>query len=309
MPTLNYQVAGFKFSLRLPAGCDPQRLLPSFRAFACREEVAAFEVLFRMEVLPVGRQTETGGGPDEQLLEEETTATQHHALYLTPTGSYRVEVRTRSRWLHVLEAVPPFEVVTARLAWEDPCVGEVLASMVRFVFSQAVLPYGGISLHASVVSLGGRGYLFMGRSGTGKSTHASLWMECFPGCHLLNDDNPTVRLTADGEVRVYGTPWSGKTPCYRNEDYPVGGFVRLVQAADNRFLPCRETDAFMALLPGCALFPAARRLHDALCDTLSRLALTVPTAILECRPDRDAARLCAASLGLLVDEETNRPLS
>ena len=62
----------------------------------------------------------------------------------------------------------------------------------------------------------------MGKSGTGKSTHSRLWLENVPGATLLNDDNPIVRLTLVGAI-VYGSPWSGKTPCYKNESAPLAG--------------------------------------------------------------------------------------
>lgn len=63
--------------------------------------------------------------------------------------------------------------------------------------------------------------------------HSRLWLEHIPDSDLLNDDNPIVRFYPTGEVIVYGSPWSGKTPCYRNEAVPVGAFVRLKQATQS----------------------------------------------------------------------------
>lgn len=68
-------------------------------------------------------------------------------------------------------------------------------------------------IHASLVRHQGRGYAFVAKSGTGKSTQVAMWLRCIPGCDLMNDDNPVVRVI-DGEVMIYGSPWSGKTPCY-----------------------------------------------------------------------------------------------
>ena len=136
--------------------------------------------------------------------------------------------------------------------WNERHAGEILSLLLRLVYSQAILYRNGIALHASVVALDGKGYLFMGNSGTGKSTHASLWIGLFPGCELLNDDNPVVRIEEEG-VMVYGTPWSGKTACYRNQRFPVRGIVRLVQAPHNRFIRQEEVDAFITVLPGCCL--------------------------------------------------------
>ena len=167
--------------------------------------------------------------------------------------------------------------------------------MLRMAFAQAILPHGAISLHAAAVVLSGSAYLFMGQSGTGKSTHARLWQQCFPGCLLLNDDNPMLRLH-DGQVWAYGTPWSGKTPCYRPEHHRVQGIVRLAQAPHNRFLLAAEVEAFSVLLPGISAIGRHERYYQLMADTLAQVALTVRVGTLECLPDEAAARLCAASL-------------
>lgn len=69
-------------------------------------------------------------------------------------------------------------------------------------------------MHASVVATEtGKGYLFLGKSGTGKSTHTGLWLQQFSDCHLLNDDNPIVHVDSLGkQATVFGSPWSGKNP-------------------------------------------------------------------------------------------------
>ena len=100
--------------------------------------------------------------------------------------------------------------------------------------------------HSSVVSCQGKAYMFLGKSGTGKSTHSQLWLKHIEGTELVNDDNPVVRII-DGEARVYGSPWSGKTPCYRNIDYPIGGIVKLKQAPKNEIRRMKPVEAYVAL--------------------------------------------------------------
>ena len=99
------------------------------------------------------------------------------------------------------------------------------ALMVMFAMASSCM--GTALFHSATVSLDGKGYMFLGKSGTGKSTHARLWLQNIPGTELMNDDNPAVRIKADGTAVVYGTPWSGKTPCYRNISAPIGGIVLL----------------------------------------------------------------------------------
>lgn len=141
--------------------------------------------------------------------------------------------------------------------------------------------------HSAVVSYQGRGYMFLGPSGTGKSTHARLWLKYIEGTELVNDDNPVVR---DGVV--YGSPWSGKTPCYRNVSYPLGGIVMLSQAPYNKIQRLGGLQAYAALVPSISGKRWDARIADGLHQTENALAMNVPVYHLECLPDEAAARLC-----------------
>lgn len=152
--------------------------------------------------------------------------------------------------------------------------------------------------HASVVSYRGRGYLFLGPSGTGKSTHSRLWLEHIKGAELVNDDNPVVRIE-DGEVRVYGTPWSGKTPCYRNVSYPVGGIVHLSQAPHNVIRRLKGIESYAVLMSSISGVRWDKGMAEGLHDTENRLAQLVAVWHLDCLPDAAAAELsCSNCAGL-----------
>lgn len=145
--------------------------------------------------------------------------------------------------------------------------------------------------HSSVVSYEGRGYMFLGKSGTGKSTHSRLWLRNIEGTDLVNDDNPVVRIV-DGEARVYGSPWSGKTPCYRNLVYPIGAIVLLSQAPYNRIERLKGLKAYAALVPSISGKRWDAALADGLHQTEEWLARCAHVFHLECLPDAAAAHLC-----------------
>ena len=108
-------------------------------------------------------------------------------------------------------------------------------------------------MHASVIVREGKAFLFLGKSGTGKSTHTSLWLKHIQDCYLLNDDNPVVHVDEKSkQVTVSGSPWSGKTPCYLNESVPAGAFIRLEQAPENKMKRENTVQAFASLLPSCS---------------------------------------------------------
>ena len=163
------------------------------------------------------------------------------------------------------------------------------ALMLLYAFASA--PFGALEMHASVVTHGGRGFLFLGRSGTGKSTHSHLWLEHIPGTELLNDDNPVLRVV-DGAARVFGSPWSGKTPCYKAQDVPVGAIVRLQQAPENRISRFGAVQAYASVMASCSGFRPIRSIADAQHETLAAVVAGVPCYQLDCLPDADAARLC-----------------
>ncbi len=160
------------------------------------------------------------------------------------------------------------------------------------LYALATANMGTVLFHASTVSCEDHAYMFLGKSGTGKSTHAGLWLKHIVGTALVNDDNPVVRVLDDGTARVYGSPWSGKTPCYRNVSYPLGGIVDLSQAPYNRIVPLTGIQAYVALVPSISGKRWDERIADGLHQTENTLAMTVPMWHLECLPDQDAAEVC-----------------
>lgn len=289
MNTYFYRVAGFLFSVSLPAKYNIQKLLPSFRAFRC-ERKEGERLLFAftsVEELP---------RMEEPIWKEEAENDFGYTTLMQVKDCYRCQIHfTTKGKVHEMVCSPDFSEVRAVLHWDDRYTDSVLCSMLRIIFSQAILPYEGISLHASVVSCEGKGYLFMGKSGTGKSTHAALWVKNIAGVELLNDDNPVVRYEK-GNFIVYGSPWSGKTPCYCNLSCPVGGLVRLRQAPVNQFHPQKDIQALVQILPGCSVIRQSAVLNNALCDTLTKMIERIPVGVLDCLPDAEAAACCHKGL-------------
>ena len=167
-------------------------------------------------------------------------------------------------------------------------IGTVLMLMFAFATAQKDT----LLMHSSVVVKDGKAYLFLGKSGTGKSTHTQLWIDNIEGCELLNDDNPVVRVENNGEVRVYGSPWSGKTPCYRNLDYPVGAIVDLHQAKVNRIRRQSLLAAYVSMYVSFSGYRFIKEMADGLHATNEKVVATVPCYTLDCLPNAEAALLC-----------------
>ena len=165
------------------------------------------------------------------------------------------------------------------------------AAMLLFAFTTATRQT--LEMHAYVTVKDGKGFLFLGKSGTGKSTHSVQWQKAFgKQVSLLNDDNPILRLLPNQEVWVYGSPWSGKTPCYKNERYPVGGIVKLNQAPQNEIHPVRLPEAYAYMLSSASGLKIIPEQMDALYNTISQTIQIIQVYLLNCLPDEQAAILC-----------------
>ncbi|MCQ2303443.1 MAG: hypothetical protein MJZ97_00410 [Bacteroidales bacterium] len=194
-----------------------------------------------------------------------------------------------------LLAMPDFSKAKLKLM-ENADLHFVIDTSCMLMFAFVNATHGILEMHASVIENQGKGYLFLGKSGTGKSTHSRLWLENVPGCRLLNDDNPIVRIQDDGTVWVYGSPWSGKTPCYINKGVPVGGIVKLSQAPENRIRSCALPEAYAALYSSVSGLKMNREMYDGLHETMEKTVVSVPFYHLDCLPDADAAQLSSKTI-------------
>lgn len=173
-------------------------------------------------------------------------------------------------------------------------------SLLRFgiwiMFGVVLAANRAIAIHSSVIESRGRCVLFLGESGTGKSTHTRLWRENIEDAHLLNDDSPIIRFI-DNQAIVYGSPWSGKTPCYKNLSYPIAGICRLSQAPHNAIRRLSTIASIGAVLPSCPpQYAHDEYLQDCICSTLSDILRRVGVYHLECLPNAEAAKLSHSTI-------------
>ncbi len=165
--------------------------------------------------------------------------------------------------------------------------------MIQYTFATA--PLQTLLLHASVTRYRGKANLFFGVSGTGKSTHSLLWHQYVPESDLMNDDNPVIRFS-DGEATVYGTPWSGKTICYRNTQAPVRALVRLEQEPQNHIERLQGIQAYASVIAAVSTIRWNPAVMDMLIPSIEKAATLIPCFRLGCRADREAVEVCREAL-------------
>lgn len=253
---------------------------------------------FEREALPAGCTPilEVWGGQNVELTEayslkeEAEDAHVHSRLYANESGEllidmnhqgHRVMASLSSDW-HRLCLSTPLDNVAYR---------HLIDRLVMIAFSMVSSRIGVLKVHASVIELEGRALVFMGVSGTGKSTHSRLWLSHVPGATLLNDDEPIVRLMPDGVVRVYGCPWSGSTPCYRDAWAEVKAFVHLYQAPSNELRQLRTLDAFNSLFTSCAFVLSSEEIRIQIFNAVVDILIHVPVYRFDNRPELAAVEL------------------
>lgn len=158
-------------------------------------------------------------------------------------------------------------------------------------FYRRLLENGGMMLHASAVALDGKGYLFSGPSGVGKSTHTKLWQRLFEGsAQVFNDDKPALRLIED-RWYAYGTPWCGKDGININMKVPVAGICFLRRGEINEIRRLTEGEAMKRVIAQTLRrFGKAEGL-DRMLTLVDRLVREIPIYELACTPDMGAAQL------------------
>ena len=283
---LFYRVGGHAFCIVFLDDCNDQSLIPSFSRFKINEP--SEPLLFTLTVDDSFRFSQKG----EEIGQFDCGGC-NHGVYCTDNSEYQYEISDVQGVLcSYMQSSPDFRESAVALlgeSWSQRNYGLNNALMITYAFASA--DQFTMLMHASVIRHQGKGYLMTAPSGTGKSTHTRLWYDNIPGCDLMNDDNPVVRIV-DGQAIVYGSPWSGKTRCYRNIQAPIGGIVRIQQRPENSIRALSPLEAFSNFLPAISNMKWDKRVYKGICDGIAELIRLCGMYELGCLPDAAAAHLC-----------------
>ena len=289
MATHHYTVAQHTFGIHMP---DTERgvMLPSYEPFAISSAHAG-ELLFMLTMDDAFYPSAKG-----ELIGEFACGAADFGVYRLSDGTYQMLISPPGgEYCGLLQVSPDFREAVMATRGDDTTRTFAVNNALMLMYAFASADKGTLLVHASVIRNEGKGYLFLGKSGTGKSTHSNLWLKHIDGSELLNDDNPVVRVSDEGAT-VYGSPWSGETPCYKNECAPIGAFVQIKQKPENRIVRELPLQAFAVLLPSMSTMKWDKHIHGHICDSVARLIERVPLYTLGCRPDREAAEVCHAEV-------------
>lgn len=145
-------------------------------------------------------------------------------------------------------------------------------TVLRILHSVLLARTGGLLLHASSAVVGGRAFVFFGRSGAGKSTMVDM---APASATVLSEEISYVRRR-DGVYEACGTPFTGELNRKgENVAAPLAGLFHLVQAGENRIVPMTGVDAARTLLQSILCFEGdaclTRDVFDAACELVTRV--------------------------------------
>jgi hypothetical protein len=226
-------VAGHVFCVSGEAECFS--LMQNYEPFGCDEAAVVFSLTVA-QGLPVSYDEEWRQDDDgQEIICGRTTDRQ-------PVFEYIWHGETAG-WL-----VCSYDYRSGRLITTGCDTKLAIDNALMVLYALATAEQQTVLFHAAVVSHGGKGYLFLGASGTGKSTHARLWRKVFGSrVWMVNDDKPMLKVSDDG-VTVYGTPWNGKHHLGCNAGAPLKAIIKLSRAPENHIRPLDKTDAFRVVL-------------------------------------------------------------
>lgn len=281
----DYKIAGHRLSIDFIDNCINEKLLPNLAPFAYDgSEPSAITLRivtdyeWAQEVHEVGT-FDVGGS--------------NYGVFRTSDGGYVFDIYdTTGHLCSRMQSNPDFTLCHIKVYDGTPVqqnYGLNNSMMMAYAFGTATMDT--LLVHSSVIRCDGQGYLMTAPSGTGKSTHTHLWYTNIPGCDLMNDDNPIIRIM-DGRPVVFGSPWSGKTPCYRNIEAPIGGIVRIKQHSENIIRRLSPIEAFTVLLPACSNMKWDARIYNGICDSITKVIQTCKIWELQCLPNDEAAIIC-----------------
>ncbi len=166
-------------------------------------------------------------------------------------------------------------------------IGELLVR-IRLIFLE------GLVFHACGIRDHGKGVLFVGHSGAGKSTQAALW-QTIPGVIVLSDERMAVRINQAGAT-CYGTPWGGSLEIVSNHNAPLAAITILEQAEESSMDLLPPERAFAMLLARSFAPYWEPGLMTRALETLEKLLNRIPIFRLRCRSAGDAVTLVRSVL-------------
>lgn len=162
-------------------------------------------------------------------------------------------------------------------------------TLILQVFYANAVKHQMIQMHSSLVEYKGKGIMFLGPSGIGKTTQAELWNKYLDAL-IINGDIVYVEDKGN-EFIGWGTPWHGSSPYCENTNIPIKALIVLKQGNENKMRKLEGLE-MLSEVEKQLFYPewVASGIELAL-DTLDHLLRNVPVYELTNKADRKSVEL------------------
>jgi serine kinase of HPr protein (carbohydrate metabolism regulator) len=140
-------------------------------------------------------------------------------------------------------------------------------------------------IHASGMNYSGKGYLFSGVSGKGKTTIAHLWENS--GAKVIHDDRLILRKTNSGYIMY-------NTPVYNNDEpleSPLNRIFIIDHGTANKIVPVKGASAISLVMANCIQHNWGPEIIAKLLGAVSIMCEKIPVARLFFVPDQSVTDL------------------
>lgn len=225
-----------------------------------------------------------------------------NAPFIEETNGIRIEkdpefwsIWKKGKYLFIKTAFPlspgnkqgllKFSLVTnAWDLWIDTA-GEESIDPLEYPLDGLVLYYlsvlnGDLMIHASGINHNGKGFIFSGVSGKGKTTMSSLWKNA--GATVIHDDRLILRRSTRG-FRMYNTPvYDDETPSGSD----INSVYIIEHGKENTTARLRGASAISAVMSNCIQHNWGPETISALLQSVTDLCSEVPVYMLSFKPDQ-----------------------
>ncbi len=162
------------------------------------------------------------------------------------------------------------------------------ATCLHRAITNGLVKYGVMLIHSAAVSLDDEAYVFIAKSGVGKSTHIRLWQKVYGDRALVvNGDKPYYSFE-DGVLTVHGSPWRGKELLGAPVSRPVRAICILERGEENEIRRASVSEALGRFFHQ-VLLPKDDPELSLFMKMADRILKEIPFYILKCNMNDDAA--------------------
>lgn len=166
------------------------------------------------------------------------------------------------------------------------------------VLAEKIPKHDAFVLHSACFDVDGTGVAFAAHSGTGKTTHMSLWQKLLgEKMVIVNGDKPIVRFFEDEPKQpyAYGTPWNGKERFGCNMRTPLK-HICFIERSETNYVEKVDKKAVVDRVFKQVYMPKDPQSMMKTMQLIDRLVTCCDLWIIHCNMEDDAAKVAYGAI-------------